>query len=91
MPKPLITKDQIKLLNYDNVPTGKYKTNFDINKNFNRKFENEVEKYCYMWKETGEYAKKINFKIMITWIIYSIVGLILIFVLYIAILGISRE
>ena len=27
---------------------------------------------------------------MITWIIYSIVGLILIFVLYIAILGISR-
>ena len=21
-------------------------------------FENEVEKYCYMWKETGEYAKK---------------------------------
>ena len=21
-------------------------------------FQNEVEKYCYMWKETGEYAKK---------------------------------
>ena len=58
LPKPLITKDQIKLLNYDNVPSGKYKTNFDINKNFNHKFENEVEKYCYMWKETGEYAKK---------------------------------
>ena len=27
-------------------------------KNFDLKFENEVEKYCYMWKETGEYAKK---------------------------------
>ena len=27
-------------------------------KSFELKFENEVEKYCYMWKETGEYAKK---------------------------------
>ena len=58
LPKPLITKDQIKLLFYDNIPSGKYKTNFDINKNFNLRFENEVEKYCYMWKEAGEYAKK---------------------------------
>ena len=58
LPKPLITKDQIKLLFYDNVPSGKYKTNIDINKKFNLKFESEVEKYCYMWKETGEYAKK---------------------------------
>ena len=58
LPRPLITRDQIKLLFYDNIPSGKYKTNFDINKNFNLKFENEVEKYCYMWKETGEYAKK---------------------------------
>ena len=58
LPKPLITKDQIKLLFYDNIPSGKYKTNFDIGKNFKLKFENEVEKYCYMWKETGEYAKK---------------------------------
>ena len=58
LPRPLITKDQIKLLFYDNTPSGIYKTNFDIDKNFNLKFENEVEKYCYMWKETGEYAKK---------------------------------
>ena len=58
LPKPLITKDQIKLLFYDNIPSGKYKTNNDINKNFNLKFEKEVEKYCYMWKEAGEYAKK---------------------------------
>ena len=57
-PKPLITKDQLNLLFYDNVPSGKYKTNFDINKNFKLKFEEEVEKYCFMWKETGEYAKK---------------------------------
>ena len=58
LPKPLITKDQIKLLFYDNIPSGKYKTNFDIGKNFDLKFENEVEKYCHMWKETGEYARK---------------------------------
>ena len=58
LPKPLITKDQIKLLFYDNIPSGKYKTNNDINKNFNLRFEKEVEKYCYMWKEAGEYAKK---------------------------------
>ncbi len=58
LPKPLITKDQIKLLYYHNVPSGKYKTNFDIGKNFKLNFETEVEKYCYTWKETGEYAKK---------------------------------
>ncbi len=58
LPKPLITRDQIKLLYYDNIPTGKYKTNFDIGKSFRLNFDNEVEKYCYMWKETGEYAKK---------------------------------
>ena len=29
-PKPLLTKDQLKLLKYDNIPSGKYKTNFEI-------------------------------------------------------------
>ncbi len=58
LPKPLITRDQIKLLYYDNIPSGKYKTNSDIGKNFILNFENEVEKYCYMWKDSGEYAKK---------------------------------
>ena len=58
LPKPLITKDQIQLLLYDNIPSGKYKTNFDYGNNFHSKFENEVEKYCYMWKDSGEYSKK---------------------------------
>ncbi len=58
LPKPLLTKDQLKLLFYDNIPSGKYKTNFDIDKNFELKFENEVEKYCYMWKQSGEYSRK---------------------------------
>ena len=58
LPKPLITKDQIKLLFYDNIPSGRYKTNFDIGKKFELNFEKEVEKYCYMWKQSGEYSKK---------------------------------
>ena len=58
LPKPLITRDQLKLLSYHNIPSGKYKTNFEINKKFLLKFEEEVERYCYMWKESGEYSKK---------------------------------
>ena len=34
-----------------------------INKTFNLRFENEDEKYCYMWKEAGENAKKNKRKI----------------------------
>ena len=30
LPSPLITRDQLRLLKYDNIPTKKYKTNFDI-------------------------------------------------------------
>jgi len=56
--KPLITSDQLKLLKYDNVLSKKLKSNIDINYNCKLKFENEVEKYCYMWKEYGEYSKK---------------------------------
>ena len=29
-PSPLLTMDQLKLLKYDNIFSGKYKTNFDI-------------------------------------------------------------
>ena len=60
LPKPLITRDQIRLLNFDNIPSGKYKTNFDIGLKTELKFENEVKKYCHMWKEAGEYSKKNN-------------------------------
>ena len=46
MPKPLITRDQIKLLKYDNISTGKYKTNSDIGipslRNFNQEVKNIV-------------------------------------------------
>ena len=30
MPNPLITVDQINLLKHNNIPSGKYKTNFDL-------------------------------------------------------------
>ena len=30
MPNPLLTEDQLKLLKYDNITSGKYKTNSDI-------------------------------------------------------------
>ena len=43
-PKPLLTKDQLKLLKYDNVVSGNYKTNFDIGYPAKCTFEKEVEK-----------------------------------------------
>ena len=57
-PKPLLTLDQLKLLKYNNILSGKYKSNFDIGLESKLNFEEEVSKYCYMWKEGGEYSKK---------------------------------
>ena len=58
LPKPLITNDQLRLLKYDNVLSGKYKSNDDFNFNCSSRFEDEVNKYSYMWKNEGEYSKK---------------------------------
>ena len=60
-PKPLLTQDQLRLLKYDNIPSGKYKTNFEINLPSKRLFSNEVEKYCYMWRDGGQFSKD-NYK-----------------------------
>ena len=57
-PKPLLTKDQLKLLKYDNVVSKKYQTNFDIGVPSIRNFEKEVEKYSYMWREGGQFSTK---------------------------------
>ena len=56
MPKPLLTTDQLRLLKYDNVPSGKYKTNFDIGVPSLKNFDEEVKKYCFMWKEGGQFS-----------------------------------
>jgi len=57
-PKPLLTLDQLKILNYDNVASGKYQTNFDIGVPSQCTFEKEVEKYCFMWREGGQFSTK---------------------------------
>ncbi|MDC3062681.1 complex I NDUFA9 subunit family protein [Candidatus Pelagibacter sp.] len=56
LPKPLITSDQLRLLKYDNISTGKYKTNSDIGIPSKRYFNDEVKKYCYMWREGGQFS-----------------------------------
>ena len=56
MPNPLLTRDQLKLLKYDNISSGKYKTNSDIGVPSKRYFYEEVKKYCYMWREGGQFS-----------------------------------
>ena len=55
-PNPLLTEDQLVLLKYDNIKSGNYKTNFDIGCPAKCFFEKEVEKYCYMWREGGQFS-----------------------------------
>ena len=58
LPNPLLTVDQLKLLKYDNIVSGKYKTNFDIGLPAKKIFSDEVKKYSYMWTDGGEYSRK---------------------------------
>ena len=55
-PNPLLTRDQLRLLRYDNISSGKYKTNSDIGIPSVRFFDQEVEKYCYMWRDGGQFS-----------------------------------
>jgi len=57
-PKPLLTKDQLKLLQYDNIISGNYKTNSQIGYPPKCLFDVEVAKYCYMWREGGQFSIK---------------------------------
>ena len=56
LPKPLLTRDQLKLLKYDNILSGKYKSNYDLGIPSTRYFDKEVEKYCYMWRDGGQFS-----------------------------------
>ncbi len=56
LPKPLLTQDQLRLLKYDNVNSGKYKTNSDIGIPSKRFFDQEVKKYCHMWRDGGQFS-----------------------------------
>ena len=62
LPKPLLTEDQLRLLKYDNVTSGKYKTNSDIGLPSKLYFKAEVKKYSHMWRDGGEFStEKYNF------------------------------
>ena len=56
MPKPLLTEDQLRLLKYDNISSGKYKTNFEIGVPSKLFFKDEVEKYSFMWRDGGQFS-----------------------------------
>ena len=56
LPSPILTEDQLKLLKYDNVLSGKYKSNSDIGIPSKKYFNEEVKKYAYMWREGGQFS-----------------------------------
>ena len=56
MPRPLLTRDQLRLLKYNNIASRKYKTNSDIGVPSVRYFDEEVKKYCYMWRDGGQFS-----------------------------------
>ena len=56
MPNPLLTEDQLRLLKYDNVSSGKYKTNFQIGVPSKLLFKDEVKKYSFMWRDGGQFS-----------------------------------
>ena len=62
-PTPLLTEDQLKLLKYDNIQTGKHMTNYDLGIKANKKFENVIFEYSYNWMNGGKY-NKINKQIL---------------------------
>ena len=57
LPTPLITRDQLRLLKYDNILSKENKSNIDIGFETTLKFDEEIVKYSYMWKKGGEYSK----------------------------------
>jgi len=56
LPHPLLTEDQLRLLKYDNITSGKFSTNADLGVPSLRYFNQEVKKYCYMWREGGQFS-----------------------------------
>ena len=57
-PPKSMSADQLKLLKYDNILSGKYKSNKDIGVPAKLYFDQEVNKYCYMWKDGGQFSTK---------------------------------
>ncbi len=57
LPKPLLTIDQLNLLKYDNILSGKYKSNVELGYKANKIFAIEIEKYSFNWRSGGQYTK----------------------------------
>ena len=55
-PNPILTQDQLRLLKYDNILSGKYKNNSEIGIPSKKYFNHEVKKYAYMWREGGQFS-----------------------------------
>jgi len=60
LPNPLITRDQLNLLKYDNVKSEQGLTNFDIGCPSKIYFGDAIEKYAYNWRDGGEFSIKNN-------------------------------
>ena len=58
LPNPLLTSDQLRLLKYDNIISGKYKSNSDIGVPSLKTFDAEVKKYAFMWRDGGQFSKE---------------------------------
>ena len=56
LPNPILTEDQLRLLKYDNVLSGRYKNNSEIGISSKKYFNDEVKRYAYMWKEGGQFS-----------------------------------
>ena len=56
LPNPILTTDQLRLLKYDNILTGKYRSNSEIGVPSVRYFDEEVKKYSYMWRDGGQFS-----------------------------------
>ena len=57
LPKPLLTEDQLRLLRYDNIESGMYKTNLDLGFDAKKLFKDEIKKYSYNWRSGGQFSK----------------------------------
>ena len=56
MPNPLLTADQVELMQYDSIVSNKYPTLKDLN--INPKTINEVlPSYIWRFREAGQFAK----------------------------------
>ena len=58
LPNPLLTRDQLRLLKYDNVKSSNGISNFDINFPSKISFKDGIVKYAYNWRDGGQFSIK---------------------------------